>query len=98
MNENNVARRRWTALAFGALAFLTLTSFVYAFVQQAEAKRQAELAAENQQVAIACKTESDEKTKILEDKVKQLEMTTDNLRLAIIDAQQKKDQAQKKLK
>ncbi len=48
MRENNVARRRWTALAFGALAFLTLTSFVYAFVQQAEARRQTELAHECQ--------------------------------------------------
>lgn len=97
MSENNVARR-WTALAFGALAFLTLTSFVYAFVQQAEAKRQAELAAENRLLAIACKAENDEKTKLLEDQIRQLEMTTDNLRLAIIDAQQQKDQAHKKLK
>lgn len=52
MSENNVAKRRWTALAFGALAFLTLTSFVYAFVQQAEARRQAELAQECQMKSI----------------------------------------------
>jgi len=98
MNENNVASRRWTALGFGALAFLTLTSFVYAFVQHAEAKQQAKLAVENQQLANACKVEVADKTKKLEAQIRQLEMTTDNLWVAIIDAQQKKDQAQKKLK
>jgi len=44
MGENNVARSRWIAIGFGALAFLTLTSFVYAFVQQAEARKQEEFA------------------------------------------------------
>jgi hypothetical protein len=98
MNENNIARNRWRAIGFGALACITLITFVYAFVQQAEAKRQAEIAMENQQIAIACKAEIAEKTKQLEDRNKQLEMMTENLRLAVIDAQQKRDQAQKKLK
>jgi len=98
MSESNVARNRWMAIGFGALACITLIAFVYAFVQNAEAKRQAKLALENQQIAIACKVENDEKIKLLEDQKRQLEMTTDNLRLAIMEAQQQKDQAQKKLK
>jgi len=98
MSENNVARNRWMAIGFGALACITLISFVYAFIQQAEAKRQAELAIENQRLVIACKEEIALRTKQLEALTKQLEMTTQNLRLATIDAQQNKDQAQKKLK
>jgi len=98
MNENNIARNRWMAIGFGALACITLIAFVYAFVQQAEANRQAELAIENQRLVIACKEEISLRTKQLEALTKQLEMTTQNLRLAVIDAQQQKDQAQKKLK
>lgn len=40
------------ALMIGGFAFIMLISFVYAFVQQAEAKRQAELAIENERKAI----------------------------------------------
>ena len=98
MSENTIARNRRMAIGFGSLACITLISFVYAFVQNAEAKRQAKLAVENQQIAIACKAENDEKIKLLEDQKRQLEITTDNLRLALMDAQQQKDQAQKKLK
>lgn len=98
MNENNITRNRWMAIAFGSLACITLIAFVYAFVQQAEAKRQAELAMENQRLVIACRAEMVEITKQFDVQSKQLEMTTQNLRLAMIDATQQKDQAQKKLK
>jgi uncharacterized membrane protein YccC len=46
MIENNLKRARWTAVIFGTLLSITLIALVYAFVQQAEAKRQAALAIE----------------------------------------------------
>ncbi len=59
MLENNVMRARWTAIVFGALASLTLIAFVYAFVQRAEAQRQAAL-------LIECERNSAELVKELE--------------------------------
>ncbi|HPW64337.1 MAG TPA: High-affnity carbon uptake protein Hat/HatR, partial [Cyclobacteriaceae bacterium] len=56
--KRKLQRARVTAIVFGTLAGIALIAFVYAFVQQAEAKRQAELAIANeakanQQKAIA---------------------------------------------
>jgi len=76
MSENNVARNRWIAIGFGALAFLTLTSFVYAFVQQAEARRQAELAVE-------CQMKSMEMVKQIELQRQQAEQALDRAQDAL---------------
>lgn len=46
--KRKLQRARITAIVFGTLAAIALVAFVYAFVQQAEAKRQAELAIANE--------------------------------------------------
>lgn len=61
MDENIIKRARWTAIVFGSLASLTLIAFVFAFVQQAEAKKQAAW-------AIECERKSVELIKQLETK------------------------------
>ena len=91
MSENSESRNRWTAIGFGVLAFLMLTSFVYAFLQQAEAKKQLTM-------AIQCERNLIQVQQQLEFKNRQLETTIESLRLAVFDATQQKEQAQKKLK
>jgi Flp pilus assembly protein TadB len=76
MNENNIARNRWMAIAFGALACITLIAFVYAFLQQAEAKRQAELAVE-------CQMKSMEMVKQIELQRQQAEQALDRAQDAL---------------
>jgi hypothetical protein len=82
--SQNSSRNKWMAITIGVLCFVTLIAFVFAFLQQAEAKRITTM-------AIECERNSMQRQQ-------QLEATIENLRLAVIDAQQQKDQAQKKLK
>lgn len=49
--KRKLQRARVTAIVFGTLAGVALIAFVYAFVQQAEANRQADLAKANEQRA-----------------------------------------------
>jgi len=63
------------ALLFGGLAFITLASVVYAYVQQAEAKRQALL-------AIECE-------KIIKERDSQLSLQIQALQQAVNEATQK---------
>ncbi|HCZ34731.1 MAG TPA: hypothetical protein DHV26_02255 [Cytophagales bacterium] len=50
----------WFALILGGFAFISLTLFVYAFMQQAEAKRQKSVALEFEQSAVECEKYSHE--------------------------------------
>lgn len=61
------------ALLIGGFAFILLISFVYAFVQQAEAKRQAVLAREFEKNAEECQRYSHEIKRELNNQTEQLE-------------------------
>lgn len=50
--KRKLQRARITAIVFGTLAGIALIAFVYAFMQQAEAKRQADLAKANEAKAV----------------------------------------------
>jgi uncharacterized ion transporter superfamily protein YfcC len=52
MAENSLKRARGTVMIIVTLLCITLIAFVYAFVQQAEAKRQASLAIECERKSI----------------------------------------------
>ncbi|MBN8652644.1 MAG: hypothetical protein J0L67_14525 [Cytophagales bacterium] len=73
------------ALLIGGFAFILLISFVYAFVQQAEAKRQAELAIANERRAITCEQRVQEMNQQLVKQTQELqqavELATQKIRL-----------------
>jgi WD40 repeat protein/energy-coupling factor transporter ATP-binding protein EcfA2 len=62
--KRKLQRARVTAIVFGTLAGIALIAFVYAFVQQAEAKRQAELAIANEKLAKVNEANAIEQQKI----------------------------------
>ena len=64
--KRKLQRARVTAIVFGTLAGIALIAFVYAFVQQAEAKRQAELAIANEAKANAAAEEAKKQQAIAE--------------------------------
>ena len=69
-------RSRATSLLIVSFCFIALTAFVYAFVQQAEAKRQATL-------AIECERKSVELIKQLEAKNREVAMQVDRAQAAL---------------
>lgn len=69
-------RSRATSLLIVSFGFIALTAFVYAFVQQAEAKRQATL-------AIECERKSVELIKQLEAKNREVAMQVDLAQAAL---------------
>ncbi len=69
-------RSRATSLLIVSFGFIALTSFVYAFVQQAEAKRQATL-------AIECERKSVELIKQLEAKNREVAIQVDLAQAAL---------------
>ncbi|HNT50230.1 MAG TPA: High-affnity carbon uptake protein Hat/HatR, partial [Cyclobacteriaceae bacterium] len=56
--KRKLQRARITAIVFGSLAAIALVAFVYAFMQQAEAERQAEIAINNEKLAKLNETEA----------------------------------------
>ena len=69
-------RSRATSLLIVSFGFIALTAFVYAFVQQAESKRQATL-------AIECERKSVELIKQLEAKNREVAMQVDRAQAAL---------------
>ncbi len=89
--SQNTSRNKGLIIAIGILCFITLIAFVYAFVQQAEAKRQSAM-------VIECEKNSIQVQQQIEDRNRQLAATIESLRIAVIDATQRREQALKKLK
>jgi len=100
--KRKLQRARVTAIVFGTLAGIALIAFVYAFIQQAEAKRQADLATANaelanEQSALAkqeaerANTEADNARKAQADAIEQARLAV----LARKDAEEKKLLAEK---
>lgn len=73
-------RARVTAIVFGLLAFITLTAFVYAFLQHAEAKRQTQIAIQTEQL---CKESNARFEKQLKDLNRQLLLVKEEYRNTI---------------
>ncbi|MBN8575568.1 MAG: High-affnity carbon uptake protein Hat/HatR [Cytophagales bacterium] len=64
--KRKLQRARITAIVFGSLAAIALVAFVYAFMQQAEANRQADLARQNEARAKENEAKALEQQKIAE--------------------------------
>jgi len=82
---------RVTSLLIVSFAFITLIAFVYAFVQQAEAKRQATL-------AIECERKSVELIKQLEAKNREAAMQVDRAQAALQQAEEMRVRAESESK
>ncbi|MCE7862445.1 MAG: High-affnity carbon uptake protein Hat/HatR [Bacteroidetes bacterium CHB5] len=81
--KRKLQRARVTAIVFGTLAAIALVAFVYAFMQQAEAKRQ-EQAAKDQAKIAQLNAEEANRQKIIAQKERD---AADSARLVAIDAQ-----------
>jgi hypothetical protein len=76
--KRKLQRARITAIVFGTLAGIALIAFVYAFVQQAEAKRQAELAIANEAKAV----EAQKVAEVERDNAKKAQAAAEEARVA----------------
>jgi uncharacterized protein HemX len=91
MATEEVKRARITAVVFGLILGISLISFVYAFVQQAEAKRQAAIAVELSQ-------QSEEQTRLLKEMSMALDKRNAELESVANDLRDELKAAQEKLK
>ena len=76
-DKSTIRRARVTAVVLGALASLTIIAFVYAFKQQAEAKRQFSLAQNAQQQLELCSQEVAQYHHRVEDLTRQLQQVSE---------------------
>jgi hypothetical protein len=67
------------ALLIGGFMFILLTSFVYAFIQQAEAERQAARAVEYERKALECQQNSQNINQQLSDQTQMLRLTVEEV-------------------
>jgi len=81
--KRKLQRARITAIVFGTLAGIALIAFVYAFVQQAEAKRQADLAIANEAKAV----EAQKVAEVERDNAKKAQAAAEEARLVAEAAQ-----------
>lgn len=104
--KRKLQRARVTAIVFGALAGVALIAFVYAFLQQAEAKRQAEIATINAELAKKNEGIANENAKIAEqrrieavkEKAAADSAKLEAIRLAVIAQEAQKDAEQKRIR
>lgn len=66
-------------LIVGGLIFITLTSLVFAFMQQAKAKRQAALAIANERMVIECHQEAQKTNQQLSDQTQRLQLAVEEV-------------------
>ncbi len=95
---NNLRNNRIRALVIGASLGLALIAFVYAFIQNAEAKRMAQLALECERISM----ENEKQLIRANEQLKKVaEMANDQIRVAekkLVVAQQQAEQAATKSK
>lgn len=89
--ENAVKSVRWKAVIFGTLLCITFIALVYAFVQKAEAKRQAVLATE-------CARQSVEMRQQLEASNRNAQKEVDRAQAALLLAEEMKVRAESESK
>lgn len=89
MATQEVRRTRITAVVFGVILGISLISFVYAFVQQAEAKKQTLLTQQimNEKKEIELQVEA--MTRMLESNNTELQKAFDEMRISLKAAQDK---------
>lgn len=87
MGNQGLRNIRVRALIYGGLMGIAFIAFVYAFVQRTEVDRQKEIAEQMTQKAEACEQQSSEREQQLERINKELMQRTEQLRLALVDAQ-----------
>jgi energy-coupling factor transporter ATP-binding protein EcfA2 len=104
--KRKLQRARIIAIVFGTLAGIALIAFVYAFLQQAEAKRQAEIATTNAELAKKNELIANENAKIAEqrrieavkEKAAADSAKLEAIRLAVIAQEAQKDAEQKRIR
>jgi WD40 repeat protein/energy-coupling factor transporter ATP-binding protein EcfA2 len=104
--KRKLQRARVTAIVFGTLAGIALIAFVYAFIQQAEAKRQYELAVTNEKLAKENELKANEQAKIAEErknealfeKAKADSAKLEAIRLAVVAQEAQKDAEEKRIR
>lgn len=104
--KRKLQRARITAIVFGTLAGIALIAFVYAFLQEAEASRQAEIARVNEQRAneqaeIAKQNAliaKENEIKAVREKERADSARTEAIRLAIIAQEARNDAEQKRIR
>lgn len=88
MATQEVKRARITAIVFAALIILTLVSFVYAFIQQSEAKQQKFLATQSAMEANQQLGRYDAMSQMAHTQIESLEKEASNLRAELLAAQE----------
>ncbi len=102
--KRKLQRARMTAIVFGTLAGIALIAFVFAFLQQAEAKRNAEIAQKNEKRANENADRADKQAKIAEErrveaeaaKVRADEAKAEAIRLALVAQDAQRDAEEKR--
>lgn len=77
-------RARVTTIVFGLLAFITLTAFVYAFIQQEEAKRSAALAIQYSENSRQCEQRSEQMQILAEQQRSELQKKNEALKQELV--------------
>ncbi|HCZ37512.1 MAG TPA: High-affnity carbon uptake protein Hat/HatR, partial [Cytophagales bacterium] len=99
--KRKLQRARVTAIVFGTLAGIALIAFVYAFMQQAEAKRQADLAKLNEARALENEAKAVEAQKIAEverDKADAARKIAEDAQLAEAEQRKKAEENERRAK
>jgi cell division protein FtsL/energy-coupling factor transporter ATP-binding protein EcfA2 len=104
--KRKLQRARITAIVFGTLAGIALIAFVYAFLQKAEAQRNAEIARVNEKLAKENEQKANENAKIAElrrqdavrEKAAADSAKLEAIRLALIAQNAQKDAEQKRIR